>query len=77
MIMSHTGLQSVVGAAIGLAAALGLGRFVQSLLYGVVPNDSVAITITVLILGLTALLASYVPARRSTQIDPSVTLRYD
>jgi ABC-type antimicrobial peptide transport system permease subunit len=77
MIMSHTGLLLVVGAVIGLAAALGLGRFVQSLLFGVVPNDSVAITITVLVLGLTALLASYVPARRSTQINPSVTLRYD
>ena len=75
--MSQTGLLLVVGTGIGLAAALGLGRLVQSLLYGVFPNDAVAITITVLVLGLTALLASYAPARRATQIDPSVTLRYD
>jgi ABC-type antimicrobial peptide transport system permease subunit len=77
MIMSQTGLLLVVGTGIGLAVALGLGRLVQSLLYGVFPNDAVAITITVLVLGLTALLASYAPARRATQIDPSVTLRYD
>ena len=77
MIMRQTGLLLAAGTVIGVAAALGLGRFVRSLLYGVVPNDATAIAATVLVLGITALLASYVPARRSTLIDPSVTLRYD
>ena len=77
MIMSQTGWLLLAGMGIGLTAALALGRFVQSLLYGVVPNDAVAIAAAVLALGLTALVASYVPARRSTKIDPSVTLRYD
>jgi predicted permease len=77
MIMSQTGLLLAAGMGIGLTAALALGRFVQSLLYGVVPNDAVAIAAAVLVLGLTGLLASYLPARRSTRIDPNVTLRYE
>jgi ABC-type antimicrobial peptide transport system permease subunit len=77
MIMSHTGLLLVLGIAIGLTTSMALGRLVESLLYGVLPTDAIAITITVLVLGVTALLASYAPARRATQIDPSVTLRYD
>ena len=77
MIMSQTGLLLAAGMGIGLTAAFGLGRFVQSLLYGVVPNDAVAIAAAVLLLGITGLFASYLPAWRSTQIDPNVTLRCD
>jgi len=59
------------------SAALSLGRFVRSMLYGVVPNDAAAIAVAVLALGLTGLAASFVPARRATRIDPNRTLRFE
>ncbi len=77
MIMRQTGLLLVSGTGIGLLAALGLGRLVKSLLYGVLPNDAVAIIVTVLALGVTGLVASYAPARRATRIDPGATLRFE
>ncbi len=64
-----------VGVAIGALGALGVTRVLGSLLYGISPTDPISFGSVVLLLLATALVASYVPARRTTQVDPLVALR--
>ena len=66
---------STVGVIIGIAAALGLGRFMSGMLFGVSWNDPVTfVTIPALVTGV-ALLACVVPAMRATRVDPIEALR--
>jgi len=62
---------------VGLAGALGLTRLMSSLLYGVGASDPTTFLTVSLLLGAVALVASYVPARRASRIDPLTALRCD
>jgi len=65
------------GVTVGVAAALGLTRFMASLLYGVRPDDAPTFAIVALLLAITALLASWGPALRAAGVDPLIALRYE
>jgi len=65
------------GIAVGVAASLGLMRLLQSLLFGVQTTDPSTFAIVVGTIFVVAVLASYVPARRATKVDPLVALRYE
>jgi len=68
-------LLAAVGAAVGIAVSLGATRLMSGFLYGVSPVDPVTLVGVPLVLGLVALLACYLPARRATKVDPIVVLR--
>ena len=76
MVVKQAMLLAAVGIAIGLGAAYGLTRVLQSLLFQVKPTDPVIFGSVAGLLGAVAVLACYIPARRATQVDPLVALRY-
>jgi ABC-type antimicrobial peptide transport system permease subunit len=65
------------GIGLGLAAAFGLSRLITTQLYGITPNDPATIAGAAALLGLVALLAGYIPARRATRVNPTMALRYE
>jgi predicted permease len=67
----------VVGAAAGIGAALGVTRFMASMLFDVRANDPATIVGVAVLLGLVALAACWIPARRAMRTDPMVALRYE
>jgi putative ABC transport system permease protein len=68
---------ATLGVAVGLAASLALTRVISSQLYGIKATDLATYTVVSVLLVAVAVLASYLPARRATRVDPIVALRYE
>jgi putative ABC transport system permease protein len=68
---------ALTGVAAGIVGALGLARFLSSLLYGVKPDDPLTFIAVPILLAATAALACYIPARRAAKVDPMVALRHE
>ena len=65
------------GAMIGIVVALGLTRYLQSLLFGVAPADPTSLVMVAGLLLIVTLAACYIPARRAMRVDPMVALRHE
>lgn len=68
---------ALAGVGIGLAAALALARFLETLLFGVTPFDPASYVATALVLLAIAAVACFVPARRTLRLDPLFALRHE
>jgi len=77
MIVRDGLLLTVVGIAIGLAVSFSLAHVLASMLYGVRETDATTFAGMSVILGASALLASYVPARRATRVNPLLVLKHE
>jgi len=77
MVLRQVGVMVVVGGAIGLAAAVGLGRLAQSLLFELQGTDPLVLIAAAVSLSLVALAAGFIPAHRASQVDPMSALRYE
>jgi putative ABC transport system permease protein len=77
VIMKQGVILVAVGVTIGLAASFALTRLISDLLFGVEPTDPATLVSITLLLAAVALVASYIPARRATKVDPMVALRHE
>jgi ABC-type antimicrobial peptide transport system permease subunit len=75
MFVRHGLILASIGVAIGLIAASGLTRLMSSLLFGIKPLDPITYAAGALLLGIAAVLASYLPARRAAAVDPVEALK--
>jgi predicted permease len=77
MVLRQVARVLIIGGAIGIAAALALGRAASSLLFGLEGNDPVVVTLAAALLALIALAAGYIPAHRASRVEPMDALRYE
>jgi ABC-type antimicrobial peptide transport system permease subunit len=77
MVLREVLILAVVGLAIGLPVALGASKFVESLLFGLQPNDPTSLAMAVAILLSASLVAGYFPAWKASRIDPMIALRHE
>jgi ABC-type antimicrobial peptide transport system permease subunit len=77
MVLRESLIMSVAGAVVGLPLGVGAGHLLRSILFGLGPNDPLTFAAALCGMFVVALLASYIPARRATKVDPMVALRYE
>jgi ABC-type antimicrobial peptide transport system permease subunit len=75
LVLGQGGRLVLLGVVIGLAGAFGVTRLMTTLLFQTHPTDFVTYASTPILLGLVALLACWVPARRAARVDPMIALR--
>jgi ABC-type antimicrobial peptide transport system permease subunit len=77
LVLGHAMRLALVGAVIGLAAALAASRLLTGLLHGVRPADPGAHAVSLVVVMAAALLAAFLPARRAAHGDPAAVLRHE
>jgi len=77
MVVGEGMLLVIIGIALGLVASLVATRFIVNLLFGVSATDPIVFSVVALLLGLVALFACYIPARKATKVDSLLALRYE
>jgi len=77
LVMGQSAALIALGIALGLAGAAAFTRYLDTMLFGLTPRDPATFVTVSLTLAAIATLASYVPARRATRVDPLVALRHD
>jgi ABC-type antimicrobial peptide transport system permease subunit len=75
LVMREVLILLAIGLGVGVPAAMALGRFVSTQLYGIEPNDPWMAGTTVLLLTLVSAAAGFIPAHRASRIDPILALR--
>jgi predicted lysophospholipase L1 biosynthesis ABC-type transport system permease subunit len=77
LILRESLLLVAIGAAVGVPLVFAAGKWISSLLFGLQPADPPALIFAIVLMFLVGVLASYIPARRATRIDPMVALRQE
>jgi predicted permease len=77
LVLGEGAKMALIGVAAGIAAALGLTRFMANELFGVTAHDPLTFAAVAVVLMLVAIVACYIPARRAVRVDPMVALRYE
>ena len=77
MVMKQVAKMAIIGGAIGMIVAIGIGRLAQSILFELQGHDPMVLTLSTIALGLVALGAGFIPALRASKIDPMNALRYE
>jgi ABC-type antimicrobial peptide transport system permease subunit len=77
LVLGQSLLVIAIGIILGVGGAAMVTRYLAAMLYGLTPLDAATFVGVSLLFAIVALIASYVPARRATRVDPLIALRYD
>jgi putative ABC transport system permease protein len=77
LFLRRTIVQLAIGAAVGMAGALFVGQLLQTLIAGTNPRDPITLALVTALLAAVAIIATLLPARRATRVDPLAALRYE